>query len=587
MPLPEDFLIQLKQNNPIESVMNSYVQIKRSGKDYVCLCPFHSEKTPSCHINTANQYFYCFGCHAGGDVITFIMKQENLEYIEAVRFLAQRAGMTIPEDSQSSDISRLKMRILEMNRTAARFYNSVLMREKNGEKGRLYFSSRQLSIKTITKYGLGYAPDSWDMLTSHLKANGFTEREIIAANLARESKNGGIYDSFRDRVMFPIIDLRGNIIAFGGRIIDGDGPKYLNSSDTLVFKKSRNLFSLNFAKRSSEHRLILAEGYMDVIAINQGGFENVVATLGTALTPEQARLMSQYAEEVIIAYDSDNAGQNATSKAINLLSDVGLRTRIIKIEGAKDPDEYIKKFGPLRFKQLLDNSDGAVNFELKKCADGLDISTDTGKLEYLKRCVGVIARINSPIERDIYISRLAKEQGVSKEAISGQVTASLRKAAGSAKSKAWNEIRTFSAVAREDPEAARHPKQYKAERGIIAYLAKHPDDLEYVKKSLSPEMFITQFNRLIYEKLTDGMEKSAEFGIMSLQSEFSADEMGKITSILSAAKDLDLNRQSAEDYIAVLKDYYEESQIAVAPSEMSDNDFKQFASSLKNKKYKG
>ncbi|MCC8043230.1 MAG: DNA primase [Oscillospiraceae bacterium] len=584
MALPDDFLLQLKQNNPIESVMGSYVQMKRSGRDYVCLCPFHSEKTPSCHVNIADQYFYCFGCHAGGDVITFVMKQENLEYMEAVRFLAQRAGMSMPEDSQNTDSSKLKRRILEMNRLAARFYNNLLMKEKAGEKGRLYFRSRELSVKAIVKYGLGYAPDDWTPLTSYLKGEGYTENEIVAANLARTGRNGGIYDSFRDRVIFPIIDLRGNVVAFGGRIIDGEEPKYLNSSDTPVFKKSRNLFSMNFAKRSDERRLILAEGYMDVIAVNQAGFENVVATLGTALTSEQARLMAQYADEVIISYDSDNAGQNATHRAIDLLSQAGVRTRIIKMEGAKDPDEYIKKFGALRFKQLLDNSDGAINFELAKCAEGLDITADTGRVEYLKRCANVIAGISSSIERDIYISRLAKEQDISKDAISEQVNRQIKRTSRNSYSKEWNDIRTFSSAVKEDPEAVRHPKEYRAERGIIAYLALHPDDLEYIKGELLPDMFVSEFDRRVFVKLTEGMEKSPNFGIMSLQGEFSADEMGKITSILSSTKDIELNRRAADDFIEVLKSYYNKSRETLSPSEMSDEQFRQLANAMKNKK---
>lgn len=487
MPLPDDFILQLKQNNPIESVMTSYVRLNRSSRDYVCLCPFHSEKTPSCHVNTGKQFFHCFGCGAGGDVITFIMKAENLEYIEAVRFLAERAGMNMPDEAKNNDMSRMKARILEINRMAARFFNHVLTKSKAGEKGRLYFNSRQLAPNTITKYGLGYAPDDWRTLTDHLKKQGCTEQELLAANLARESKNGGVYDSFRDRVMFPIIDLRGNVIAFGGRIIDGEGPKYLNSSDTLVFKKSRNLFSLNFAKRSEERRLILAEGYMDVISINQAGFENVVATLGTALTPEQARLMAQYADEVIIAYDSDGAGQNATHKAINLLSEAGVKTRIIKMEGAKDPDEFIKKFGPLRFKQLLDNSDGAINFELGKCLSGLDIETDTGKVEYLKRCVNVLANINSPVERSVYISKLAKEQGISRDAIEAQINSVIRKKVNAENKQTWTDIRTFSERRKTDPAAAAHPREYKAEQGIIAYLSLNPDSLEYITGKLSPD----------------------------------------------------------------------------------------------------
>lgn len=584
MPLPEDFIMQLKQNNPIESVMGSYVSLKRSSRDYVCLCPFHSEKTPSCHISVGKQFFHCFGCGAGGDVITFVMKAENLEYIEAVRFLAQRAGMSMPDEAKSNDLSRLKARILEINRMAARFFNQTLMKDSCGEKGRLYFKSRQLSAKTITKYGLGYAPDEWRYLTDYLKSQGCREDEIVAANLARQSQKGGIYDSFRDRVMFPIIDLRGNVIAFGGRIIDGEGPKYLNSSDTPVFKKSRNLFSLNFAKRSDERRLILAEGYMDVIAVNQAGFENVVATLGTALTSEQARIMSQYADEVIIAYDSDGAGQNATQRAINLLSEAGVRTKIIKMEGAKDPDEFIKKFGPLRFKQLLDNSDGAINFRLSKCAADIDIESDTGRVEYLKRCVDVLSQIASPVERSVYVSKIAKEQGISRDALDLQINSVIKKRVNAEKKQDWNEIRTFSEKRKADPAAVDHPREYKAEQGIIAYLCVHPEELSFVEQSLSAGSFLTDFHKKVYEKLISGMNRSADFNILSLQSEFPADEMGKITAILSEAQELEISRKAAEDYINILNGHKSDEQSASPPSALSDDDFLSLAKKIRSRK---
>ncbi len=582
MPLPEDFILNLKQNNPIESVMASYVSLKRSSRDYVCLCPFHSEKSPSCHVHVGRQFFHCFGCGAGGDVITFIMKAESLEYIEAVKFLAERAGMAMPDEAKNNDMSKLKARILEMNRMAARYYNNILMKDKAGEKGRLYFSSRQLMPKTLVKYGLGYAPDSWRGLTDHLKSEGFTEREIVIANLARESQKGGVYDSFRDRVMFPIIDLRGNVVAFGGRILDGEGPKYLNSSETPVFHKSNNLFSLNFAKRSEEKRLILAEGYMDVIAINQAGFENVVATLGTALTPEQARIMSRYAEEVVIAYDSDGAGQNATHKAINLLGEAGVRTRIIKMEGAKDPDEYIKKFGALRFKQLLDNSDGAINFELDKCRAGTDLNSDTGRVEYLKRCVDVLAAINSPIERSVYVSKVAKEQGISREALESQIEMNLKKKQRSVKKQEWTDIRTFSDRRKSDPQAMAYPKEYKAEQGIIAYLSMHPDSFEDISSRLSEEYFVTDFNRKVYHKMSEHLKNSQNFNILSLQSEFSADEMGKITEILSRSREIDINKAAADDFIRILTQRRPEAE--AAPSSLSDDDFLSFAKNLRSKK---
>ena len=581
MAFPDQFIYELKQSNPIDSVMSGYVGLIRRGRNSVCLCPFHSEKSPSCTVYHENDSFYCFGCGAGGDVITFIMKIENLDYAEAVKFLADRAGMTMPDDGGSSQFAQIKSRVLEINRTAARYFHDTLAHSPDGEKGRRYFAERQLSKETIVKYGLGYAPGDWHSLANFMGSKGYTEEELVTANLCDRSKKGGIYDRFRDRVMFPIIDLRGNVVGFGGRVIDGDGPKYLNSSDTPVFKKSRNLFSLNFAKRSEEKRLILAEGYMDVIAINQAGFENVVATLGTALTEEQARLMSRYADEIIIAYDSDGAGQNATHKAINLLSEVGVRTRIIHMEGAKDPDEYIKKFGALRFRQLLDKSGGAVDFELERCREGLDTETSAGRAEYLKRCVKFLAGISSPIEREIYIGKLADENRVQKEMLIQQVGGMIKKLSGQEKKREWTEIRTFQNEFKRNPDSYRNPREYKAERGIIAYLAANPEDWEYVSSRVSPEQFVTEFNRKVYEKILERIKKSAFYDILSLQSEFTADEMGKITEIAVNSKDVNINKTVVDDFINILANRADNLPEA---EKMSDDDFMEYIQNMKKKK---
>ncbi|MCI6560073.1 MAG: DNA primase, partial [Ruminococcus sp.] len=361
MPKNDEFLYHLRNANPIESVAGSYVNLIRRGRNYVCSCPFHSEKTPSCTIYTDTQSFYCFGCGAGGDVITFIMKIENLDFSEAVKELAHRAGMEIPQDnSAASTYAKRKNRIYEMNRLAANFFYTNLIKGQD-KQGLLYFAERKLTPETIKKYGLGYASDSWDQLTDFLRSKGYSDDEIADAWLgAKSKKSGKTFDIFRKRVMFPIVDLRGNIIGFGGRVLDGSVPKYLNTGKTPVFDKGSNLFSMNFAKNSASKKLILCEGYMDVIAVNQAGFDNVAATLGTAITPDQARLISHYAEEVVIAYDSDGAGQKATQKAINHFADVGVRTKILRMEGAKDPDEFIKKFGALRFRMLIDDSCDAI-----------------------------------------------------------------------------------------------------------------------------------------------------------------------------------------------------------------------------------
>ncbi len=583
MALSEDFLYQLKSANSIDSIMSNYTSLKKRGHNYVCLCPFHSEKTPSCTIYTDNGSFFCFGCGAGGDVITFIMKIENLDYIEAVRFLAQRCGIPMPEDGFDDSGAKLKQRIYEINRYAAKFFFSNL-KKPEGEKGLRYLLDRGLLPETIKKYGLGFAPDSWVSLKNHLLSEGFSEEELIHAALCSKAKTGRVFDVFRNRVIFPILDLRGNVIAFGGRVLDGDGPKYLNSSDTPVFKKSRNLFSLNFAKSSKENRLILAEGYMDVISVNQAGFSNVVATLGTALTPEQARLMSQYAEEVIISYDSDEAGQKAAHRAITLLSEVGLRTKVLKIPDAKDPDEYIKKFGSVRFKLLLDNSEGAVIFELNKCRTGLDMESDAGKVEFLKRASLVLSDIPNRIEREVYISRVANEQGVSPQTVMSEVNAIIAKRKKTEEKKEWLNIAVSARGQRDkiNPEAALFPKEAKAESGIIAYILLNPEEAASIFKKLHSERFVTAFNRKIYDFMLFRHKNGIEINLSAFNSEFSPDEMGKISEMLARAKEFPMTRESVIDYTDVLLSHIVNN--TEDNGEMSDDDFLNFVNNLKNKK---
>ena len=383
MRINERFIQELQDKIDIEQVISSHINLKRRGKNLVGLCAFHNEKTPSFTVYPESRSFYCFGCGAGGDVISFVRRMDNLDYIEAVKAVAQMAGMSMPEDGYDDTLAKQRKRLLEANREAARFYHSCLMDPKN--KDALdYFLKRGLSISTIRRFGLGYAPNDWRELINHLKSMGFTDHELVLANLARRSdKNGraNYYDNFRNRVMFPIIDLRGNVIAFGGRVMDDSKPKYKNSSDTPVFKKSRSLFALNLAKESKESSLILCEGPMDVIALHKAGFTNAIATQGTALTSEQARIMQRYAEVVYICYDSDEAGQRAADKAFKLLDEVGVDTKILKVEGAKDPDEYLRRFGKVEFEKLLGLSRTRFEFTVSKILSEHDVSNDEEKVK--------------------------------------------------------------------------------------------------------------------------------------------------------------------------------------------------------------
>ncbi len=579
MPLPEEFLYQLKAANSIDSTVGRYINLIKRGKDYVGLCPFHSEKTPSFHIYTDTQSFYCFGCGAGGDVITFTKRIENLNYMEAIKLLAQRGGLDVPDNQGYDKTTELKKRIFEINRETANYYYRQLV-SGSDKRGLKYFYDRQLKPETIKKYGLGYAPASWDGLSKHLLNLGYTENEMIAANVRTVSKNNkNVFDTFRERVIFPIVDLRGNIIAFGGRSL-GDGiPKYLNTGDTPVFKKSRNLFSMNFAKNTPVKKLILAEGYMDVIAINQAGIENVVATLGTSLTPEQARLMKQYADEVIISYDSDQAGQKATQRAINLLSEAGINTRIIKIEGAKDPDEYIKKFGAQRFKMLVDNSTGAINFELEKCKYGLDLNIETDKFTYLKNIVRVLSGISNKLEQDIYISKIAKEAEINAEVLRSQINNETRKQYNTEKKKQWQAIRAKSHYPDAiTPEAVKYPREFKAEEGLLACLFRYPDKLQYVLKSLSPEHFVTDFHKRVFECFCRKMTENSNFNLSIFTDEFTDEEMGKITGITIKNKEIILTEKNLDDYMKVLIDNKNRPQ-----SISSDDDLRNIIKSKKKK----
>ena len=555
--LPQEFIYQLKQANPIEQVMGSYVQLIRAGSLLKCNCPFHSEKTPSCvvYADTQDPHFYCFGCHAGGDVISFIRQIEGIGYMDAVRMLAERAGMTVPSQSQDNREENMRMRLLELNRAAANYYYKQLTGPD--KRGLVYLKERALRPDIIKKYGLGFAGEQWDGLLNAMKNLGFTDEELLAANLcSRSQKTGNLYDRFRSRVIFPIIDLRGNVIAFGGRTIEKDGePKYLNSSDTPVFKKGRNLFSMNFAKKSQSKRLILAEGYMDVIAVHQAGFENVVASLGTALTPDQCRLMRQYADEVVISYDSDAAGQNATVKAVNLLRAVGLRPRILHMHDAKDPDEYIKKFGAPYFRKLLEDADDALTYELQRCRDGTDPESEDGTITALHKAVSVLAGITNEMERNVYLSRVAKDYDINTQLLEAQVDREIKKRKNSAKKQDWqNRVSLLRPRDPVNPEASQHQKEATAEEYILCYLFRQPDALESVMERIKPEEFVTEFHRRVYEKLAEMLKQGYDFSLSLFSGEdFTPDETGRITGIPAKYDEIDISPQTVEDCIRTLK----------------------------------
>ena len=576
MRFNERFIQELHDKVDIEQVISSHINLKRRGKNLVGLCPFHNEKTPSFTVYPESRSFYCFGCGAGGDVISFVRRMDNLDYVEAVKAVAQMAGVSLPEDGYDDTLSKQRMRLLEANREAARFFNACLMDPKNKE-ALDYFLKRGLSINTIRRFGLGYAPNDWRELINHLKSKGFTEHELVLANLARRSdKNGraNYYDNFRNRVMFPIIDLRGNVIAFGGRVMDDSKPKYINTSDTLVYKKSNGVFGMNLAKNNNDNKFILVEGYMDVIALHQAGFTNAIACLGTAFTSEQANLLSRYAEEIIICYDNDEAGRTATARALGVLGKTGLKLRVVRMAGGKDADEIIRKHGKERFADLLKEASNKTEYKLLEERNKYNLATDDGKLRFLIAATQILASCGS-IEQDIYSTRLSNELGVSVDSIKAQLkTASVRqKRVEEAKKRTETaEMLLRSNEDKNNPERAKNLGAAKAEETLISSFLRNPDFYNKLKETVSPDNFVTGFNRRIFECLIKGLESGAEPNLSMFAADFTPEEMDSVTRISLIASNLSNTLRECEDCIAVLKNHANVSKVTDAGS-LSDEEF--------------
>ncbi|WP_370740037.1 DNA primase [Ruminococcus sp.] len=578
---------ELKLRSDITEIASSYVNLKRHGRNMVGLCPFHGEKTPSFNIYTENGSFYCFGCGAGGDVITFIMKIENLDYVEAVKFLAQRAGMEMPENTYDDSLSKLRMRIYEANREAARFFHATLLSQR-GQSGLNYLRGRALSDRTIRHFGLGFADDDWNSLCNHLKNKGFSEYEIYSANLAFKRKNGnGIYDRFVNRVMFPIIDLRGNVIAFGGRIMTDEKPKYLNTSDTPVFKKSENLFSLNNAKSSGTRTLILCEGYMDVIALNQAGFTNAVATLGTALTNEQAVLMKRYADEVIICYDADGAGQKATARAIDILRNAGLPIKILTVPSGKDPDEFIRskgENGPAAFKLLIEKCGNDIEYRLMKLKENYNLNTTDGKVAFLNEAVKIVATIESPIERDVFASKLCAELEIDKNAFLEQISKVKRR---DRRENIKKETRQIQAELngqsdKINREHYKKPRSSSAEEALLVYLINNPDYANSISERVTPDKFSNSLIKRYYEYVLSKIKSGYE-PLTSVSSDFNSDEVSYLYKLISTTIPAASTREAVEEYINVIN---EESNKLTSDklADMSADDINDYIMKMKQNK---
>ena len=538
MRFPENFIQEVVDRTDIEELIGRYTELKRSGSNYLMgRCPFHSEKTPSFSVTPAKKMFFCFGCHAGGTAITFVQKAENLDFTDAVEYLANRAGLPLPKESENhlGQNGVPRRRVLEMNLEAAKFFRACLFDERLGAAGMRYLhGDRGLSIATVKHFGLGFAPDSFNMLTDHMHRLGFRDEELIVACLCGKSqKTGRAYDYFRNRVIFPIIDPSGNVVAFGGRVMDDSKPKYLNSSDTPAFKKSRQLFALNFAKNCCSERMVLCEGYMDVIALHAAGFEYAVATLGTAITPDHARIFSKYTQKVIISYDSDEAGQNAANKAMRILGEVGMDVRVLKLNGAKDPDEFIHKFGADRFRQALDQSRTGFDHKATQILSRYDVSVGTDKIKATGEICSLIAEYWSGVEREIYLAQASKMLGLPIDVLKNsveQLRNKQRRADAAKESReAMASVKNFGD--RINPDAAKDPRAASAEETVLGLLLMYEEYRTVVERgevALTDEDFVTDFHRRVFAAVMRGHRSEGGLRLELLGAEFTPDEMGRI-----------------------------------------------------------
>ena len=583
--IPHEYVQEVVRRSDITDVVGQYVQLKRKGRLYAGLCPFHNEKTPSFYVYPETQSFYCFGCGAGGDVITFVRKIANLSYVEAVKQLAGQAGMPLPEEEDEE--SRLRGRLLEINRCAARYFFEQLNAptpEAGAARG-YWRQKRGLSDAAIRRFGLGYAPEDFTGLLHYLKRRGFSEPELEASGLIKRSAKGNLYDIFRHRVMVPIIDVRGNIIAFGGRVLDDSKPKYINSPETMIYKKSRTLFALNIAKKSATRRYILCEGYMDVISMHEAGFDTAVCACGTALTAEQVKLLTEYADEVVLSYDSDEAGQKATERSLGLLKATNLRVKVLSIPGAKDPDEFIKKYGKDRFEALLDGTANPTEFELAKLRRQFGLKSGDGRMEYINRAVAILAANPNAVAQDVYAGRLAEETNVSKTAILNQLRTAQHTAGRKAYRKQQRELAGQGIAASirvpYDKGGDGALGAASAGRQLVAAMLKNPDTIPYIRRQLTPDDLVLpemqQAAKAIWQ-LADAGQPINLTGIGPLVDE---GVLPQLSMVLAQNADLNPTRQDIDLYLERIRQARPKS---AAAGKTSDDEFRRLFAAIREEK---
>lgn len=547
------FIDELNARNPIEDVVGQYVALKRQGGRLFGLCPFHGEKTASFSVSPDAQLYYCFGCHKGGGAINFIMEIEGLTYPDAVRFLAKRAGLEVPEDESYRSRYQLQERLWALCKDSAHYFRRQLFASE-GKQAVEYIVSRGLSRQTATNFGLGFAPPGWTGLLDAMQGLGYSTEELLAAGLAIRSQKGSVYDRFRNRLMFPIIDVRGNVIGFGGRVMDDSKPKYLNSPETTVFNKRRNLFAMNVAKKSKLGYIILTEGYMDAIALHQYGFDCAVASLGTALTDEHANLLSKYTDRVFLTYDADEAGQNATHRAVPMLEKAGLQVKILRLQGAKDPDEYLKKFGAGRFRLLLERSENHAEYQLQSIGQKYDLSIDDQRVAYLSEAAQMISRLPNAVEREIYGARAAEAAGITPEAMKLEVNKAYRRRMR--QEKRARERAAMSPATREQPASRSirytNLRSAMAEEGLLRMLLRENALLDKTG-DLTPEDFSSPLLAKAYDVLRTRYREGLQVSLAGLSETFSPEELSHLTQVSQKKNEL-VSEDAFRDYLQIIRD---------------------------------
>lgn len=584
--IPQEYIQEVVRRNDIEEVIGQYVQLRRRGRTLSGLCPFHNEKTPSFVVYPDTQSFYCFGCGAAGDVINFVRKYNNLGYVESVKQLASRVGMPLPEEEDKE--ARARQRLLEINRCAARyFYEQLNAKTPEAAQARRYWKEKRgLSDAAIRRFGLGYAPEEFGGLLHYLKRRGFSEGELEHSGLIKRSAKGNLYDIFRHRVMVPIIDVRGSIIAFGGRVLDDSKPKYINSPETMVYHKSRTLFALNIAKKSTSKRYILCEGYMDVISMHEAGFDTAVCACGTALTAEQVKLLSEYADEVILSYDSDEAGQKATERSLGLFANSPVKVSVLSYQGAKDPDEFIKKYGRERFDMLLNGTANPTEFQLKKAQAKYDLRSDDGRLNYIREAIDILTGYSvTPTARDVYAGRLAEETGVSKQAIVSQMQGALRTADKRSHRKEQKEMAQQGIAAdirvpySQGGDAVLGAAS--ASRQLVAALLQDPDEIPYVRARVQMESVLLHEMQQALQALFRCADEKLPVNLTTLQQMLDDKAFQQVALAQAQNHDQKLARRDIDMYLERLQNA---KPISERVTGTSDDQFLNFFANLKKEK---